>query len=493
MLTFLWAQWGHAAPGDILFSDNFDSGGGCGTLTPNWTTSSTNLGGTSTQTSNSGNCSMFVRGTTVSNTSVAIDTSGAIGADLDVWIRVGSDTFSEDPDAGEDFILEYSDSGGFWNELETFTGPGNLGAIYNRTYALPSDALHTNLQLRFRLLTGSGGPPANGGIGYDYYHVDDVLITETATPPPTGSSDLGAGTCDDMESGFDNWQTSNTTRSGINNDTFNSAGNSMFLRHASVTTTAWPFDSAGVASLEVWVRRGADSFSEDPDGGENLVVQYQNNSGTWVTLESFTGSGTQGQIFNRSYTLPATARHANFRVRFTLTSGSGSDFDYWHVDDVCFPSLPADIELEEQITVEQDPIHGAGPPGPYSIPGAWHIYDLTATNNGFGPVDIDTVILTVDIDANETFYAGDFDGSGSPFIYTDGSGAEATGLAFPFVSLGDGADGVVFRNSGGTSITPTADFDPNVRRIEISFDGQFPGATISSTPNFKIEYRTRLD
>ena len=493
LLTILWAQWVYAAPGDILFSDNFDSGGGCGTLAPNWTTSNTNLGGTSTQTSNSSNCSMFTRGGVVSNTSVAVNLGGVVGADLDVWIRIGADAFSEDPDAGENFVVEYADSGGFWIALETFNGGSNFGTIYNRSYTLPADALHANLQIRFRQTGGSGGPPDNGGIGWDYYHVDDVVITETATPPPTGSSNLGAGLCDDMESGFDNWQTTSGTRSAINNDTFNSAGNSMFLRHAAVTTTAWPFNSAGVASFDVWVRRGADSFSEDPDGGENLVVQYQNNTGTWVTLETFTGSGSAGQIFNRSYTLPATGRHANFRVRFTLTNGSGSDFDYWHVDDVCFPSLPADMALQEVITVEEDPIHGVGPPGPYSIPGAWHNYALTATNNGFGPVDINTVVLTIDIDANETFYAGDFDGGGSPFIYTDGSGAEATGLAFPFTGLGDGSDGVVFRDGGGVSITPIADFDPNVRSIEISFDGQFPGATGSSTPNFTIEYRNRLE
>ena len=493
LCALLWVKGVYAAPGDILFSDNFDSGGGCGTLAPNWVTSNTNLGGIGTQTSNSGNCSMFTRGDAVTNTSSAVNLGGAIGADLDVWIRIGSDAFSEDPDAGENFVVEYVDSSGFWHSLETFNGGSNFGAINIRSYTLPFDALHANLQIRFRLTAGSGGPPQNGGIGFDYYHVDDVVITETATPPPTGISNLGAGLCDDMESGFSNWGTSNATRSGINGDTFNSASNSMFLRHDNVTTTAWPFNSAGVASFDVWVRRGADAFSEDPDGGENLIVQYLNNVGLWVTLETFSGAGTQGQIFNRSFALPDAGRHANFRVRFTFTTGSGSDFDYWHVDDVCFPSLPADIVLQEQITVEQDPLNGVGPPGPYSVPGAWNNYALTATNNGFGPADIDSAVLTIDIDPNESFFAGDFSGSGSPFVFTDGSGANATGLVFPFVSLGDATDGVVFRNSGGASITPAADFDPNVRSIEISFDGQFPGATATSTPTFTIETRTRIE
>ncbi|MEM9225428.1 MAG: hypothetical protein AAGA24_02860, partial [Pseudomonadota bacterium] len=61
------SAWG--APGDQLLSDNFDSGGGCGSFATNWTTTNSNLGGVSTQTSQSGNCSMFLRGDEVSNTS----------------------------------------------------------------------------------------------------------------------------------------------------------------------------------------------------------------------------------------------------------------------------------------------------------------------------------------------------------------------------------------------------------------------------------------
>ncbi len=481
-----WVEPMHAAPGDILFLDNFDNGGACSALAPNWTTTSTNLGGTSNQTSNSGNCAMFTRGGVVSNTSTSTDLSGVVGADLDVWVRIGADAFSEDPDAGENLVIEYLDDGGFWQSFEIFNGGSNFGQVYNRTYAIPADGLHNNLQIRFRQTGGSGGPPANGGIGWDYFHLDDVTITESGTPPPTGNSNLGAGLCDDMESGFNNWQTTNATRSAINNDTFNSSSNSLFLRHNTVSTTAWSFDSQGVASFDVWVRRGADAFSEDPDGGENLIVQYFSNASTWVTLETFSGSGAAGQVFNRSYALPDTARHANFRVRFTLATGSGSDFDYWHIDDVCFPAQPATIDLQSVNSVEQDPINGGT--NPFAIPGAWVIYEVTSTNTGAGPTDTDTLELTLDLDPNATFYAGD-----SPFRYTDGAGADATGLTFPFNFLADNTDGVVFLDGLGTSITPTADFDPSVRSIVISFAGQYPGATVSSNPTFTIEYRALVD
>jgi hypothetical protein len=45
----------------------------------------------------------------------------------------------------------------------------------------------------------------------------------------------------------------------------------------------------------------------------------------------------------------------------------------------------------------------------------------------------------------------------------------------------------------GASICPIADFDPNVRSVVISFDGQYPGATASFNPTFTIEYRALVD
>ncbi|MEM7100152.1 MAG: hypothetical protein AAF541_17925 [Pseudomonadota bacterium] len=482
----------YGAPGDVLFSDDFDVGAGCDTLAPQWTTTSTNLGGIGTQTSNSGNCAMFTRGNVVSNTSITIDLGTVTGADLDLWVRRGADSFSEDTDAGEDLVIEYIDEFGLWIALTALAGSGTNGQIINLNFEIPADGLHAALQIRFRQTGGNGGPPANSGIGYDYWHIDDVVLTETGTPPPPPpTSSLGAGLCDDFESGFTNWQTTDTVASGINNDTANSTVNSMFLRHNAVTTTALPFDSAGVSDFEVWVRRGADSFSENPDGGENLVVQYLNASSTWVTLETFTGSGTQGQIFNRTYNLPDAGRHANFRVRFTLTSGSGSDFDYWHVDDVCFVAGAADIEISKTITFEQDPVNGAT--DPFAIPGGWMIYELTVTNNGIGVPDDNSLVISDSLDVNTTFFAGDFDGGGSPFVFTNGTGAQDSGLSLPFNALGDIADGVEFLDGLSSSITPNPDFDEDVREFVITFPGQMAGSSDAGSPTFSIEYRVRLE
>ena len=82
-----------------------------------------------------------------------------------------------------------------------------------------------------------------------------------------------------------------------------------------------------------------DNVSENPDGGENLLMQYLDANGVWRTLEGFAGGGTPGERFDRTgaaaYVLNAAdALHPNFRVRFAHTGGSGGNFDWWHVDNV---------------------------------------------------------------------------------------------------------------------------------------------------------------
>ncbi|MEO0607543.1 MAG: hypothetical protein AAFY82_04880, partial [Pseudomonadota bacterium] len=285
-----------AAPGDTLLSDTFDNGAACGTLAPLWTVSDTNLTGVSTQTSNSGNCSAFTRGGVATITGPVIDLSSVTGATLTAWLRQGLDAFSEDVDAGEDFAFEYLNTSSNWVTITRLEGSGPNGEITNVSLDLPAGALHANFQLRFRQTGGSGGPPANGGIGYDYWHIDDVLLVETGTaPPPELPSGMGIDLCERFESGFGNWSATNANRAGVNSDTFQSPSNSMFLRHGSITATSIAFDSTELGEIEVWVRRGGDAFSENPDAGEDLTFQYLNAANTWVTLETFDGDGPQGE------------------------------------------------------------------------------------------------------------------------------------------------------------------------------------------------------
>ena len=481
-----------AAPGDTLLADDFDNGAGCSTLSPLWTVSDTNLAATSTQTSNSGNCSAFTRGDVVTITGPVIDLSSVVGATLTAWLRQGLDTFSEDVDAGEDFAFEYLDSASNWVPIATLEGAGPNGEITNVSLDLPAGALHSGFQLRFRQTGGSGGPPANGGIGFDYWHIDDVLLVETGTaPPPELPSGMGVGLCERFESGFGNWSATNAVRAGVNSQTFQSPGNSMFLRHDTVTATSITFDSDELGEIEVWVRRGSDAFSENPDAGENLSFQYLNASNTWITLETFTGGGTQGQIFDRTYTMDETAWHPNFQVRFVYPSASGSDFDYWHVDDLCFNRAQPDFTVNKSVTIERDPINETT--NPLGIPGAWAVYSIEVTNNGLGSADVGTIAIGDAIDANTSMFTGDFDGFGSPFDFVDGAGGNASGLSLNFGTLGDASDGVTFLNAANASITPSGGFDPSVASFQLQFDGAMNGAVGGTNPTFTIRYRVLVE
>ena len=140
----------------------------------------------------------------------------------------------------------------------------------------------------------------------------------------------------DFDDGMDGFSTANSAGRGTH--TSNSGSYSAYTRHTSgsriVSPTADLSDAKNV-SLSWWVRGGSDSFSEDIDSGEDLKVQYKDSSGSWNTLHTYNGgSGARGTTYTGSVDMPSGAYHSNLQIRFYQTGGSGSDYDYWHIDDV---------------------------------------------------------------------------------------------------------------------------------------------------------------
>lgn len=321
-----------AAPGDELFNDDFERA----TLGADWVVDNSGGGdsGIGTHTANSGSRSLYTRWDIVYVTSKSFDLSAVSGAQLDLWVRRGDDAFSEDPEntGTEDLVIEYLNDGGGWQQLARYIGGGTPGEIFTPTIFLPTDALHAGFQFRLRQTGGDGSD-------WDYWHVDDVVLTETA-----GAPTLAFPFCDDFESGAGNWQIlASGGDAGTGTHTSSSASNSLYLRWGDVSVTSYDIDLSAetTAYLNFWLRRGDDSFSEDPDNNEDFVAEYFNDAGAWASLETFTGNGPTGEIFNRSYLLPADALHSAFKVRFSMSGSNGSDFDYWHIDDVCVEGPPA--------------------------------------------------------------------------------------------------------------------------------------------------------
>jgi hypothetical protein len=168
--AYLWTDFESPAPFTAPWYDDFESGSLGGTTGYNWSTTDVAFSGVATYTAHSGIYSMYTESDPVTVTSWLVDLSSMVAAEVRVWIQRGSDTFSEDPDFGEDLVLEYLNDVAAWITLETFPGDGTPGEVIQRTYSLPADALHAGFRLRFTQIWGSGG-------GSDYWHIDDVYVS----------------------------------------------------------------------------------------------------------------------------------------------------------------------------------------------------------------------------------------------------------------------------------------------------------------------------
>ena len=329
---------------------------------------------------------MFTRWNIVTVTSPVINMAGKAGGQFSFWIRRGHDDFSECPEAaGENYLVEYYASDGTWKTLAQFPSSPSAalcdGAIFTPTIELPADALHANFQLRFYQpsgsgQTGSGGAP--GVVGYDYWHMDDVVIREKPAPSFVGAF------CDNFEGGLGRWSISAEGApagavigdAGLGTLVNQSPTHALAMRWGYVAASTFKTDITGVTgNITYWVRSGTTTADAnmDPDAGEDLIVEYLNSSGTWTNLATYLGSDAAGTTYNASIPIPANAKHANFRLRFRHLNASGYDLDYWHVDDVCVGDLVPTADLA--ITKVRN---GA------IVPGTNASYAINVTNNGPG-------------------------------------------------------------------------------------------------------------
>lgn len=134
------------------------------------------------------------------------------------------------------------------------------------------------------------------------------------------------------------WTTQNLQ---VTTNTANSTPYSVQLNGSESVLQTPSFDLSTDVGLAVsyWIREGDDSFSEDPDPGEYIVVEYRSSRGEWIRLDTKVGGafgGPQGRIFEGGVTLPQGAYHDDFALRFRTEGGlaGGSTPDNWHVDDV---------------------------------------------------------------------------------------------------------------------------------------------------------------
>jgi hypothetical protein len=98
---------------------------------------------------------------------------------------------------------------------------------------------------------------------------------------------------------------------------------------AALNTTT--FDAVVV---EYWAQEGIPSQNgPEANEGENLTVQYLDDSGTWRELDRVDASSAPEKTYDRSVEVTSQdALHDDFRIRFVAPSDQNSD--RWYVDDV---------------------------------------------------------------------------------------------------------------------------------------------------------------
>jgi len=333
----------------------------------------------------------------------------------------------------------------------------------------------------------------------------DLLFTSVTPPPPPPpppgpAAPLVLGSCDDFEDNLDNWTVSESGGFvNISTLTAQSPTRSLDINGGVASATSISVNTtSNFKDVTLWVRRGSDSFSEDTDNNEDLFVEYLNSSNNWIILETFLGSGTKGQSYSRTYLMPSAAKHTNFKLRLRMRQGDGTNYDHWHIDDVClnpvtlFPS----IDMQKTSSVISDGINAINPK---RIPGAVIEYDIIATNSGMGAADNNSIAITDSIPANTALYVNDISGAGTgPIRFIDGTSPNApSGLTYNFISLADGSDNLSFSNNGGTSYiyTPTPDasgVDTNITHIRVSPQGQFLAPSGSGDPSFTVKFRVKV-
>ncbi|MCH9673361.1 MAG: DUF11 domain-containing protein, partial [Gammaproteobacteria bacterium] len=165
---------------------------------------------------------------------------------------------------------------------------------------------------------------------------------------------------------------------------------------------------------------------------------------------------------------------------FDNVTGNDQSIDTATVD-VLNPSL----RLRKTVRTLSDPISASNPK---AIPGAEVEYIITATNQGPGPVDANTVVITDVIPSDLAVLVSST--PADPISFVDGS--PPTGLGFSFAS------DVAFSNAGGGgapfNYTPTPDadgYDSAVTGVRVGLQGIFPGATSAGDPSFEIRIRAK--
>jgi hypothetical protein len=265
-----------------------------------------------------------------------IDLSSFAHATLSYWYqRTGG---GNSPEANDDLVLAYNVGFG-WRALSEHAGSGpDMNHFEKVDVELPIEALSPAFRLRISN-TGLASPSRP----YDDWFIDDIRIRAQPQRTVVFEDDFSASRLD-----YKKWQ--NNDGAEIDDKGLNEPSGPTSLRmngHPSqgdsLISAALDLSDYTHVVLCYWYQRtGA---ADQPEPGDDLVVQYESASGIWQELALHPGDGPSMTSYEKvTIDLPTDALHSRFKLRLHSIGIGGASYaisDDWFVDDLSIEAISA--------------------------------------------------------------------------------------------------------------------------------------------------------
>ncbi len=220
----------------------------------------------------------------------------------------------------------------------------------------------------------------------------------------------------------------------------------------------------------------------DPNGtvrvsNANMTKETGANCSGIATTGTVTTTTTATLAFEYAYTLPIGVATGFWTAQ--VTGYEGTEGTISQTSNGSFYVAAPNLLIMKTVSVASDPAEGTT--NAKAIPGANVLYTILVQNNGHGPVDSGTLVITDPVPAKTGFYLS----ATTPFGFTDGS--PVSGLSAPVMT---------FSNNGGSTYvySPTCSrpcTDTTITNFKITFTGSMNGESVtvgSTAPSFTITY-----
>lgn len=150
------------------------------------------------------------------------------------------------------------------------------------------------------------------------------------------------------------------------------------------------------------------------------------------------------------------------------------------------------IQLSTSIEVTSDPINASNFK---AIPGAEITYTVNVENLGQISTDLNSTELVQALAPNTQLFVGDFNPTGGPIIFTDGTGDTASGLSYVYTSLNNNTDSISFSTDGinfNHTVTNTNGYDTAITHFKLTLPGTMKPTFSGITPTFSFQYRVQV-